>query len=92
MTRSKTTGWIDENFSSLVLVCVVGTCLCFAGLGFQQFQYRAEARLGSEARSIQKARYPIAVKMATDAQRRGVITGADLACYRDVRRCPKPKP
>jgi hypothetical protein len=86
-----TTSWIDRNLSRLTIACAVGTIACLVLYAVLQKQVRNQARRGSDARMVQQLRYPIAVKMATDAQRRGVITPADLECYRNVARCPKPK-
>lgn len=91
MTKT-TTGWIDRNLSTLTIACAAGTILCLVLYGFLQKQVRTQADRGDTARTIQQARYPVAVKMATDAWSRGVITDADLACYRDMARCPKRPP
>jgi hypothetical protein len=87
MTASATS-WVDRNMGLIALVCVVGTCVCFAGIGYLQLQVRGQASEGQTARSRQERTFPTSLKVYEDAYRRGVITARELACFRDSRRCP----
>ena len=43
---------------------------------------------GRDARVRQQAVYPVSVKLYTDAERRGVISARELACFKDSSKCP----
>jgi hypothetical protein len=88
---------IDRLLSSqwttrLMVALAVGTCMNFAGMGVALFLIRGQAAQGQIARDVQVQRQPIWEKVASDEWRRGVITGRELACFRDSAQCPAPKP
>lgn len=88
----KSTSWVDDHMGLIAFVCIAGTCLCLIGLGYLQIQLRGEAARGNAARDRQQLVYPVSVKLYEDAYQRRVITGRDLACFRDSSQCPRPKP
>jgi hypothetical protein len=71
---------------------VLGTCLSFAGLAYLQVQVAGKASKGDVARDRQTLVFPVSQKVYVDAYVRGVITAADLACFRDSSKCPLAKP
>lgn len=50
-----------------------------------------ESAKGKDARDRQQAVYPVSVKLYVDAERRGVITARELACFKDSSKCPPSK-
>jgi cytochrome c-type biogenesis protein CcmH/NrfG len=78
---------IDRYMGRIVLVCVIGTCLCLAGLSYLQVQVWAQARAGQAARARQIRVFPVSCKEHEDAWQRGVITRHDLVV---VWACPAP--
>jgi hypothetical protein len=84
---------IASRWTSRVMVALaVGTCMNFAGMGVALFLIRGQAAQGQMARDVQVQRQPIWDKVVSDAWQRDVITGRDLACFRDSSKCPAPKP
>jgi hypothetical protein len=74
--------WIDRNLGRITLVCVVGTCLCFIGLGYLQSQVRSQASDGQKARIRQCELAPISEKTYRWFKASGVITHEELQKFR----------
>lgn len=85
------TNWIDRNASVLSGIAIIGTCLCFFAFGYLLVQNGKRASEGAEAKKRQQAVYPVSMKVYEDANVRGVITRAELACFKDSSKCPPPK-
>lgn len=81
--------WLDRNVSRITAICVVGTCLCFIGLGYVQTQVRSQASEGQKARDRQEQVFPVSCKIYVDAFKRGVITEGELGVYETPKRCPR---
>lgn len=76
----------------IVIFCAVGTCLCFIGFAYLQVRVSGQSAQGQMARLRQQVVFPVSLKVYVDAERRGVITREDLACFRDSSKCPPAKP
>lgn len=70
--------------------CAVGACVNFIGLAVALHQIGGQASEGQKARQTQQLRQPVALKVYRDAWARGVISDADLACFRDSALCARP--
>jgi hypothetical protein len=77
--------------SRLVILFAIGIVVNFAGLSVVVLLLSQNARQGRMAREMQQAKYPVSLRLYEDAHRRGVISAAELECFRDWRACPPPK-
>lgn len=87
MSTTEAPGFIDRHMGRIVIGLVLATCVCLAGLGYLQVQYRSQAAEGAAARERQIRVLPVSCKEHTDAWRRSVITYRELV---HVWGCPKP--
>lgn len=73
--------WIDRNLGWITLVCVIGTCVCFVGLGILQSQVRSNAKDGAKALARSCRLAVVSKKVYVDNLQRGVITQKDLDLF-----------
>lgn len=76
---------------AIIIFCAIGTIFCLMAYGYLQFQVSDQAGEGAKARERQQAVFPVSVKLYEDAETRGVITAADLLCFKASSKCPRPK-
>jgi hypothetical protein len=88
------TSWIDRNAARIAMLAIGGTCLCFVAFGYLLVQNGARASEGAKARDRQQHVYPISVKFVEWAATHpdSKITRGDVACFKDTKKCPAPKP
>lgn len=80
-------GWWLPSFLGLALVGVaVNFTLLLPALHRQAIQ----SHEGQLARARQRATYPVSLKVYEDAERRGVISARDLACFKSASNCFRP--
>lgn len=65
-----------------MIVCAIGACLNFVGLGFAMHRIGAQASAGQRARATQCAREPIIRKLVVAGERYRLLDHADVATYR----------
>jgi hypothetical protein len=83
---------LERWMTPIIVFCALGTCVCFAGLGYLQLQVKGQASKGEDARTRQQAVFPVSLKLYEAAYADGKISRADLECFKTGRRCPRPEP
>lgn len=73
-------------------VFALGIAVNFALLIPALHRQGVQAREGQHARTRQQVVFPVSLKVYEDAEHRGVITPADLACFKSSADCPPMRP
>jgi hypothetical protein len=75
MTRANR--WIDRNLSRITLICVLGTCVCFVGLGYLNTRVSKSAADGAAARVTQCKVRPVTIRKENWFHASGVTSEAE---------------
>lgn len=90
---SGTSRWLDRNLGRITVVCVIGTCVCFVGLGWLNMRVSRQASDGSAARVTQCKTRPQAIKKENYFVEIGTLTekerDIDIAALPSEAECKK---